>query len=367
MQKTKLLKIIPILSIITFFIIPVFSSTNTITRSLTSKSSMQEPRSGLEIAVVNNKIYAIGGTNEEGFRSTVEEYDITSDTWSFKINMPTPRSKFGIAVIDNKIYCIGGYTNGFSATNTTEVYDPATDTWETKTPMPTARMDIEANVVNNKIYIIGGIPNATINEVYDPITDSWQTDVSIPNAVYSYASAVINNSIYIINSNTTQIYSIENGSWHYGTPPILATVLSAAGATASSGIPEQIYVYSADADLPYWQLTLRNFTIQSYDPKTDRWSICFSTSQGRLDTGMAIVNDTIYVIGGYTIDSSNDEHTINPTITYCTENDQYILNSLIPEFSSWIGLPFFLSAITVTMLYKKLHNKQETKELKNQR
>lgn len=354
MQKTKLFKILPILIIITFFIIPVFPSANTITKSLSSKTPMQEPRSGLEIAVANNKIYAIGGINQEGFRSTVEEYDLTSDTWSFKTNMPTPRSEFGIAVIDNKIYCIGGYINGFSATNITEVYDPATDTWETKTPMPTARMDIEANVVNNKIYIIGGIPNSTINEVYDPITDSWQTDTSIPTAVCSYASAVINNSIYIINSNTTQIYSIENSSWHYGTPPISATVLASVGTTKGLGIPEQIYVYGADADLPYWQLTLRNFTIQSYEPKTDRWTICFSTSQGRLDPGIAIVNDTIYVIGGYKLDSANDERTINPTITYCTENEQYVLNNHIPEFPSWVALSLVIVVAVVTVIYRKM-------------
>ena len=79
-----------------------------------SKASMQVARSGLGVAVVNGKIYAIGGADgsSAGFSSTNEEYDPTTDTWAFKAPMPTPRSDFGITVYENKIYCIGGYVKG---------------------------------------------------------------------------------------------------------------------------------------------------------------------------------------------------------------------------------------------------------------
>ena len=82
--------------------------------SLVSKAPMQEARIGLGVAVVNGKIYAIGGVGTGGgtggFCVFNEEYDPATDTWTFKASMPTPRSAFGIAVYQDRIYCIGGYT-----------------------------------------------------------------------------------------------------------------------------------------------------------------------------------------------------------------------------------------------------------------
>jgi len=137
----------------------------------TSKASMHEARSGLGTAVLDGKIYAIGGASDHGFCSTTEEYDIATNTWTVKASMATQRSAFGTAVWQNKIYCIGGYIPG-GATGVNEVYNPATDSWETKAPMPIPSESIQANLVDGKIYVIGGIPNSTINQVYDPATDS---------------------------------------------------------------------------------------------------------------------------------------------------------------------------------------------------
>ncbi|MCW4015351.1 MAG: hypothetical protein NWF06_03195 [Candidatus Bathyarchaeota archaeon] len=336
------------------FVSSVFSSEDIVNNSWISKAPMQQPRSGLGVVAVNNKIYAIGGTNQEGFSAITEEYNVATNTWTFKSSMPTARSAFGIAVYQNKIYCIGGYTDGFSATGVTEVYDPATDTWETKSPMSNPRLNMQANVVNDKIYLIGGNPNGTVTEVYDPATDTWSNAISIPVSVESYASAVVDNKIYVITSNLTQIYSVENDSWSYGTAPLSPVVLASAGATTGMFASERIYVFGADADLPYWQLTLRNFTTQSYNPKTNTWEICASMPTGRFDTGVAVVNDTLYVIGGYITEFPRDVLTLNPTITYCTVNEQYIPTRYIPEFLSWILMLCVLLVITViTVSYKK--------------
>jgi N-acetylneuraminic acid mutarotase len=319
----------------------------------TTKEPMLTARTGIGVAVVNGKIYAIGGANQEGFRATTEEYDPATNTWTFKTPMLTARSAFGIAVYQNKIYCIGGYADGFSATGVNEVYDPATNTWETKSPMLTPRMNIQANVVNGKIYLIGGNPNGTVNEVYDPATDTWFTKASISTAVSSYASAVVDNKIYVISSNLNHIYHVENDSWSYGAPPPSPTVLASAGATTGVFAPERIYVFGADADLPYWQLTLRNFTTQSYDPKTNNWKACVSMPTGRFDAGVAVVNDMLFVIGGFTTEYRTDIFTLNPSITYSAVNEQYIPIGYIPEFPSWIILPLFFVATIVGVAIKR--------------
>src|SRR3990172_10884990 len=132
---------------------PAFSSSIVAENSWTLKAPIQVARGSLGVAVVNGKIYAIGGSNGSSpngtsiYVGTIEEYDPSRDTWTFKRSMPTSRIYSTIAAFQSKIYCIGGYLNDDgSITGVNEVYDPATDTWETKAAMPTVRAGLKANV-----------------------------------------------------------------------------------------------------------------------------------------------------------------------------------------------------------------------------
>ena len=205
----KIVRSLVIVFIISFSVSPfLVPHVEAIENSWKTMADMPTSRSGLGVAVVNGKIYVIGGTGGGGYLNTNEEYDPATNTWATKKPMPTPRASFGIAVYQNKIYCIGGGVDSFEGvTGVNEVYDPLTDTWTTKPSMPTAREFLCANVVNGKIYLIGGskpfnpndpsfVPN--INEVYNSATDSWTTKTPPPVNVSNYASAVVNNKIYVI-------------------------------------------------------------------------------------------------------------------------------------------------------------------------
>ena len=65
---------------------PAFSSEETKENSWTAKAPMPEAGGG-EAAVVNGKIYVIGGNSNF-------EYNPDTDTWTTKKPMPTPRSTF---------------------------------------------------------------------------------------------------------------------------------------------------------------------------------------------------------------------------------------------------------------------------------
>jgi N-acetylneuraminic acid mutarotase len=197
--------------------------------SWTTKAPMHQARIFLGAAVVNGKIYAIGGIDDNGPTAINEEYDPATDTWTYKTPMPTPRYFFGIAVCQNKIYCIGGKGDGYSAIAVNEVYDPAKDTWQTLKPAPTARMNLQASVVNGKIYLMGGrvsdFPdyNSTIfnlNEVYDPLIDTWTTKTPMPQAASGIASAVVDNKIYVMTPTVNMIYDPQTDSWSQGAPPL---------------------------------------------------------------------------------------------------------------------------------------------------
>jgi len=313
---------------------PVLSSAEVAEDSWTRKAPMHVARSKLGVAVVNGKIYAIGGDARHGqwpyvgsIVGTNEEYDPATDTWTFKAPMPTPRSGFAIAVYQNKIYCMGGYIGNSKYTGVNEVYDPATNTWETKTAMPTARFELQANVVNGKIYLIGGydpelyaFPNSTssLNEVYDPATDSWTTKAPIPVATRDYPSAVVDNRIYVIGgfllsrprSDLNQIYDPETDTWSRGAlMPLGLSGYGTAGATSGVNAPKRIYFFGGKET-------------QVYDPENDSWAFGADLPTNRQSFAVAVVRDTLYVIGGY-IRTYVDLYTFGDILTQYATNEQY--------------------------------------------
>lgn len=330
-----------------------------------TKEPMPTARSGLGVAVVNGKIYAIGGSDGNGHLNTTEEYDPATNTWATKKPMPTARQRFGIAVYQNKIYVIGGSTHsGFTGTN--EVYNPLTDTWETKTSMPAGgRSELAASVVNGKIYLISGhflgvywIPS-NLTEVYDPETDTWTTKASMPTAVYGSTSAVVNNKIYVIensysgeiqNLGLNQIYDAETDTWSYGQPLPVRAAEAIAAATSGVYAPKRIYVIGGGDVFSY-------SLIQIYNAETDSWSNGTSMLTPRQSLGVAALNDTLYAIGGYTVENWEDDPV------YTGANEQYTPSEYIPEFPSWIILPLLLITIAVAILYRKNRIRTINREL----
>jgi N-acetylneuraminic acid mutarotase len=331
-------------SVTTFFV----PSANAAEDSWKTMEPMPTARNGLGVAVVNGKIYAIGGFTSN-YLGTNEMYDPETDTWTTKASMPNPRCKFAIAVVENKIYVIGGANlNGFSSVN--QVYDPATDTWETLTQMSRSRAELCANVIDGKIYVIGGSflhywPAPTnLTEVYDPKTDTWTTKAEMPTAVYGCTSAVVDDKIYVIENGRSvtvacvnQIYDTETDSWSIGQPLPTRAVGAAAVATTGVYAPKLIYVIGG-GDLFTYDIN------QIYDTETDTWTNGTAMPTPRQRLGVAVLNDTLYAIGGYQIDS---DAVVN-------SNERYTPEDYIPEFPLWLILPLFLMATFSAIIVKKM-------------
>jgi N-acetylneuraminic acid mutarotase len=351
----KSLKSTLVVLLVFSFVIPTFSFplVSAAEDYWTPKAKMPSTRTSFGVAVVDGKIYAIGGHPFGGVTTDAnEEYDPATDTWVSRKKMPGIRAWFGTAVYDNEIYVIGGawFLSG-SELNEIMVYAPATDTWNTnKTAMPTARSGIEANIVDDKIFVIGGRNSNEIfdvNEVYDPTIDVWETKTPIPTPVYNYASAVVDKKIYIIGGFTldingipyrvdfNQIYDVETDSWSLGNP---VPVSNGANAVATSGLlaPKRIYVIGGGLN-------------QVYDPATDSWmNATPMPSANRLenfdDVNLAVLNDQIYAMGGV---FAEDESRYS--INY-----QYAPFGYIPEFPSWTPLLISLIAVVaVLVIYRR--------------
>ncbi|MCW3996276.1 MAG: hypothetical protein NWE98_09065 [Candidatus Bathyarchaeota archaeon] len=325
MKKTVVSLLIVTVFLSTLFSISALASANG--DIWTTKKSMPTARGYLEVASINDRIYAIGGSGPVGIN---EEYDPDTDTWIERTSMPDPHQSFAIAVCQGKIYCIGGMSTGFSgASDANKVYDPVTDSWETKASMPTARYGLQAQVVNNKIYLIGGrtllgynegYEELNVTEVYDPASDTWSTGAPMPDKA-GYVSAMIDDKIFVIGSKT-QIYDPKTDTWSIGASPTEKIVLGANGESATAAAttgevaPKRIYVYDGSS-------------LQVYDPQIDSWTSGTPPPTSRQYLGIAVVNDLLYFIGGF-------NYTSPGIYTDYATNEQYtpIGYGTLPESTS---------------------------------
>ena len=74
----------------------------------------------------------------------MERYDPALNAWEAVAPMASARSHLGMAVLDGKLYAVGGeideYDENFGVpVNTVERFDPFTNVWEEVAPMATAR------------------------------------------------------------------------------------------------------------------------------------------------------------------------------------------------------------------------------------
>jgi len=299
----------------------------------TQKAPMHVARNGLGVAVVDGKIYAIGGSTESGenvniggFVGTNEEYNPTTDTWTLKASMPTPRTGLAAVAYQGKIYCMGGdiginlTMDQTVKTNVNEVYDPTIDTWTNKAPMPMARSWACATVVGDRIYLFGGDPDEKLNQVYDPATDSWTTMSPIPTAVTKYVSGsvFVGKKVLIVNYvGKLEIYDPEIDSWEFGASPPSPIYGGDAAATTGAFAPIRIYFLGLIGFM--YQGSMPN---RVYDPKTESWTLGAEVPTNRQSFGIGVVNDTLYVIGGrsYTFPYPADSPY---TITQSAANEAY--------------------------------------------
>src|SRR5262249_50518207 len=88
-------------------------------------SPIPTARSGIAAAVLQGRIFVVGGERPTGTFNQVEAYDPKSDRWTSHDRLPTPRHALGAAVHAGRIYVIcGGRRPGVSYSAVNEIYTP---------------------------------------------------------------------------------------------------------------------------------------------------------------------------------------------------------------------------------------------------
>lgn len=282
-------------------IISLVEEYNPDTNKWITRSSMSTERNYFQTEVIDGKIFAIGGSNNKNtVLSSVEVFDPNSNSWTSKASMKIPRMQSQIEVVNGKIYMIGGSSGGNGYLKSIEEYDPLNNTWNEKAPMSVPRCDFSTEVIEGKIYIIGGKNSDGVLssiEVYDPVTDKCEIKGSMSSTKLYFSTEVINKKIFIIGGqnqsdnsgylSAVEIYDPNSDSWIEGSP-----LLTKRAHFSTEIINGKIYALGGINDDGYAS------KFEVYDPKTDQWIEKTSMPTARAYTETIELGGSIYAIGG---------------------------------------------------------------------
>lgn len=174
------------------------------TDSWSSAPPMPTARMGLVAAVVNGKLYAIGGSTDGYSTSavgTVEEFDPLTQQWTSKAPMPTPRRFAAGGAAGGLIVIAGGEAADTSILGTVESYDPSSDSWTPRAPLATPRSGLSASGLNGSLYVVGGYAGTALQWVgnvdrFDPTTGLWTAQAQLGTARSYMALAALNGALF---------------------------------------------------------------------------------------------------------------------------------------------------------------------------
>lgn len=322
------------------------------------KRPMPHARYGAMAAVVNDRVYIIGGLiNSNTAVNYVEEYNPVLDTWIPRAPMPTPRGLGVCGVVNNKIFVVGGVSARNMPVETVEVYDPQTNQWQRKRRLPSRRTGYNGGVIADSIYVCGGyLSNIStytdMVEVYCVSQDSWFNRQSLNQARVDFGATVYRNHLYAISGlffnylNQVEEYSPLLDSWQMRAPIPFGRL-----GTACVGFQNRIYVIGGERHGP------RNVysRVDIFNIDNNSWFLGESINVARSYACAVEVNNNIYVFGGLL---RNGQPT--PTVEQLTssgiaeigyENINNLLVKVLPNpFSFYTTIYYNLSSYKIEQM-----------------
>ena len=231
-----------------------------------------------------------------------------AERWQELAPMPVARAGMAAAAYNGEIYAIAGEgPKGISGS--VFRYTPETDRWTQLSEKPLPVADVHGVLIGEKIYVPGGRrPDGTptdILEIYDPRRDSWSTGARLPQPVSAYALADFEGQMYLFGGwdgeetlKDVFVYDPGADEWRVATPMALSRRNH--GAVA---MMDKIVVLGGRND----EGVLADAV--SYYPSRDvgaenPWEDFEDLPEPRYGFGVEGVSDSIYVMGGETVENS---------------------------------------------------------------
>ncbi|NWS44603.1 KLHL4 protein, partial [Probosciger aterrimus] len=285
------------------------------------RSMMQSPRTKPRKSTVG-ALYAVGGMDATKGTTTIEKYDLRTNSWIQIGTMNGRRLQFGVAVIDNKLYIVGG-RDGLKTSNIVECFNPITKVWTVMPPMSTHRHGLGVAMLEGPMYAVGGHDGwSYLNTVerWDPQARQWNYVASMSTPRSTVGVAALNSKLYAVGGRdgSSCLKSMECFDPHTNKWSICASMSKRRGGVGVATYNGFLYAVGGH-DAPASNHCSRlSDCVERYDPKTDAWTTVAPLSVPRDAVGICPLGDRLYAVGGY------DGHTYLDTVeSYDAQNNEW--------------------------------------------
>lgn len=275
------------------------------TKTWTGLPDMTTPRHGMAVAAVEKSVYAIGGSTGVGDGQVTAAAEVLklparkiqpASQWRSLPDAPTARLMMAWAVLNNKIWIIGGLQNGV-ALQTVESYDPHSGAWETGPPLPIPLHHAAAATYRGEVVVLGGasdnLANAS-NKVFALRGGNWVELPSLTHARAAPAAAVVGDKLVAVGGQNAkqlvpQTEVFDGTSWNDAADmPTPREHLAA--------VSDGTYVYTVGGR--FLSADKNSAALERFDPAAGTWTKLVGMPTPRGSYGATYIDGRIVAVGG---------------------------------------------------------------------
>lgn len=264
-------------------------------------------------------MYVIGGYSTSSGLTSIEKYNVRTNTWHYVGNVWSNRLQYATALLKGQLYVVGG-REGLKTLSSVECYDFLSKTWVTAPPMKTQRHGLGAAVLEGCLYAVGGHDGwSYLNNVerWDPEACRWSYVASLSRHRSTVGVACLDNRLYAVGGrdgnsclNIVEQYNPFTNNWKLMEP----MQMNRGG--VALGVANGFLYALGGHDAPREQS--RFSCVERYNPKTNTWTMVASLSMGRDAIGVCLLGHQLFAVGGY-----DGEQYVNIVEAYDTQTNEW--------------------------------------------
>jgi serine/threonine-protein kinase PknK len=265
---------------------------------------MSTARHGMAVDAVEKSVYAVGGSTGVGDNQTTAAAEtlqlparkVPASQWRSLPDAPTARLMMAWAVLNDKIWIIGGLRNG-AALQTVESYDPHTGAWETGPPLPVPLHHAAAATYRGEVVVLGGASGSLAdgsNKVFALRGGKWVELPSLTHARAAPAAAVVADKLVVVGGQNAkqlvpQTEVFDGNSWKDAADmPTPREHLAA--------VSDGTYVYAIGGR--FLSSDKNSAAFERFDPQSGTWTMLVGLPTPRGSYGATFVDGRIVAVGG---------------------------------------------------------------------
>lgn len=252
-------------------------------------------------------------------------YSIPNDTWSTRAPFPRPLNHLNAAVVDGKIYVLGGLAEDESQGRAWRVvpdswvYEPMTDTWTSLLGVPEGqwRGSAAVSVYDGKIFLAGGMTDLELTtriqrtvavvSIFDTVTSEWlkvpEQARRIPEGRDHAGGAVVDGKMFVLGGRDNgqvnvkdTVFVLDSCEVEKGWKVSEARMPTARGGIAAGTVGKKVYTFGGEGNRAIESGVFD--AVEIYDTLKDRWENVGTMKVPRHGTYAVGARGKVYIPGG---------------------------------------------------------------------